>query len=42
MYLIGQPETPRVWVKLEVNGKEVSGLIDTGAERTLLHESYVY
>ena len=42
IYLIGQPETPRVWVKLRINGKVVRGLLDTGAETTVLHESLVY
>ena len=37
VYLIGQPETPRVWVKLGVNGKTVCGLIDTGAENSMIH-----
>ena len=42
IYLIGQPETPRVWIKVSINGKIVRGLLDTGAEKNVLHESLVY
>ena len=42
VYLIGEPETPRMWVKIGLNGKTIRGLIDTGAQKSLLHESLVH
>ena len=39
--MIGQPETPRVWIKVKLNGVLVKGLIDSGAEQTLIHETLV-
>ena len=37
--LVGEPETPRVHLQICVNGKRAKGLVDTGAERNLIHES---
>ena len=42
VYLIGQPETPRVNLKITINGKLIQGLVDTGAERNMIHESLLY
>ena len=42
VYLIGEPETPRMWVKIGLNGKTIRGLIDTGAQKSSLQESLVY
>ena len=39
VFLIGQPETPRMFVKVSVNGIMACGLIDTGSELCLMHES---
>ena len=37
VFLIGQPETPRVYLKVQLNGKVARGLLDTGSERNILH-----
>ena len=37
--MLGQPETPRIFLKVSLNGKIVKGLLDTGAERSIIHES---
>ena len=39
VFLIGQPETTRVYLKVQLNGKVARGLLDTGSERNILHES---
>ena len=40
--LIGQPETPRVFIKLCLNGRTLKGLLDSGCPRNLIHESLLY
>ena len=41
VFLIGQPEAPRVYIKCRLNGVIIRGLLDTGSERNIIHESLV-
>ena len=42
MYFVQQPETPRMWIRVNINGKSFRGLLDSGAVRNLIHESLLY
>ena len=37
VYLIGQPETPRMWLKVSINDKRFRGLLDSGAVKNMIH-----